>query len=215
MADNLGCSVLSYTLQRQTKPVLQDLMIEVMPDVTKLPRGRNADLIHVILQWARVGSNHAHVCRALLAKLTKTYINFLIMAHVGRGHAGKTKREAIENFIAIDRPADENQAPPILVHVLNQSMIDSLDVDTIVFRKYVCGGFCQAINDRFFMRSALASDFGALAFNCEEYFGVNIIDQTAKGAAIHNQTNAVFCSTCNQTRQDMTKTRQILYDYIL
>ena len=99
------CPLLHYALQQVTKHLLEEVYFEVSFD--KVPRGKCADLIFIVHEWAAEDPrNHARVCETLLGKLPKRYINHYLLLLMGRGHAGKNKKDAIEKFIALDRPAN-------------------------------------------------------------------------------------------------------------
>ena len=103
------CPLLHYALQKVTKPLLQEVYCESLygDSFDKVPRGTCADLIFVVHEWATANPrNHARVCETLLGKLPKRYINHYLLLLMGRGHAGKNKKDAIEKFIALDRPAN-------------------------------------------------------------------------------------------------------------
>ena len=103
------CPMLHYALQKVTKPLLQEVYCESLygDSFDKVPRGTCADLIFVVHEWAAANPrNHARVCETLLGKLPKRYINHYLLLLMGRGHAGKNKKDAIEKFIALDRPAN-------------------------------------------------------------------------------------------------------------
>jgi hypothetical protein len=74
-----------------------------------VPNGKRADLVFIVHEWAAATpTNHARVCETLLGKLQAKYIQHVLLLLVGGGHAGKNKKDAIQMFIALDRPANYN-----------------------------------------------------------------------------------------------------------
>ena len=102
MADPQRCRLLRPVLENQNKCLLQQICREVGPYGVRSD-ARKADVVTSILEWAQSDARrHANVCQALLSAFPKNDINYVISVHCGRGHGGKSKKEAIQKFIAAD-----------------------------------------------------------------------------------------------------------------
>ena len=119
MADPQWGRLVRSVLERQNNAFLKHVCTEAGPYGGK-SNAKKAEIIDSILEWAQSDAGrHANVCQALLSIPAVIPIgchsivcNFLMSFHCGRGHAGKSKKEAIQNFIAADSrhtAADSNR----------------------------------------------------------------------------------------------------------